>query len=711
MKKIYSLLAALIMLQFSLTAQTNTNPCAGLAKFTYNITGNTVKFTSAPNANISFHYWKLGDGATSNDANPSHIYANGSYRVVHYIKDTVHQCYDSAVAEFIIQSIINPCAGLAKFTYSITGNTVKFTSATNSNINFHYWKLGDGATSNDANPSHTYANGSYRVVHYIKDTIHQCYDSAVAEFRIQDTVNCPKPSFQWKRDSLNKRSITFYNTTGPLPTIYKFTWQFGDGASSTDPNPTHVYADTGVYNACLIIEQLNGQCKNYSCQTIIIRPLCDIKPDFTWESTALNPLKIYFKNISAPTTSPNVSFSWSFGDGTFSNDVSPQHLYTKPGAYQVCLKMQVTNTDCIKYICKQVIIDTPCDNLYAKFEWKQDSVHPLRGVQFINLSSPLFNTTQSGVRWNFGDGTTSSEWSPFHQYNEPGNYKVCLTIKYADSCYKETCNTVVVSRPDINCEEISKFRFERITNDSLGFYFVAKYRNPNWKYIWTFGDGQGMLGSEAKHRYEKPGKYTVCLTVYKSDNCASTTCMELTAGNIACTDVQFKFEYIKGYDVPNRIKFHAVSNAPLGSVKWLVYNTNSSSQTPVILYGIDPTYTFNQIGLYKVCAVGYTTTGCYKQYCDTLRIDKIVTPPTCELKIYPNPASSYIEFDVQAETSGSLILNIFDITGVKHMQLQVAAQQGNNHIRIPVELLSAGYYTIEILQSNGRVCKGKFQKI
>lgn len=611
------------------------------------------------------------------------------------------------------QTNTNPCAGLAKFQYSIDGNTVKFTSTpVNTNVQLiHFWKLGDGSTADNVNPVHVYANGSYRVVHYIKDTLHQCYDSAVAEFTIQNTTICPKPIFEWKKDSLNYKTISFYNTTGPLPTTYKFTWQFGDGTSSAEPNPKHVYADTGVYNVCLIIEQLNGLCKNYSCQTVVIRPNCEIKPDFTWEITAANPLKVYFKNTSAPNTTPNVIFTWSFGDGAFSNEVSPQHEYAKPGVYQVCLKMQVTNSSCIKYICKEVAIRPACNNLVAKFEWKQDSAHPLRGVQFINLSSPLSTTTQSGVRWNFGDGATSNEWNPFHQYNEPGNYRVCLTIKYADSCYKETCDTVVIPRPEINCQDISKFKMERFTDNRLGFYFNAIYKNPNWNYIWTFGDGTGMKGMEAKHVYDKPGKYVVCLTVYKTDNCASTTCIEVIAGNVACADFQFKFDYAKGTEVPNRISFHAVSNASLGSVKWLIYNTNSTSSSPVILYGVDPVYTFTQTGLYKVCAIGYSNTGCYREYCDTLRIDKVIAPQLCELKIYPNPASSYIEFDVQSEANGVLVINIFDMTGIKRSQFLVAGQQGNNHIRIPVETLSAGYYTIEILQSNGRVCKGRFQKL
>ena len=697
------------------------------------------------------------------------------------------------------QTNTNPCAGLAKFEFVIDGNTVKFTAVpTTSNLQLvHQWQFGDGTGSDLANPVHTYNPGSYRVVHYVKDTARNCYDSLVRELTIANT--CPPPKFEIKRDLNNPRSVTFYNVTGPLTTIYKFIWQFGDGTSSTEPNPTHVYADTGIYKACLIIEQLNGLCKNYSCQEIIIRPYCEIKPDFRWESNPANPLKVLFKNTSAPTTTPNVKFTWSFGDGTSSNEVNPEHGYEKPGIYKVCLKMQVVNSNCVKEICKEVIIRPGCENLFAKFEWKQDPSNPLRGVQFVNLSSPLTSVQPRvkwdfgdgegsnewnpfhqykcpgtykvclyvefypgclkqycaevviafpscerlqadfkwitdaahplrgvkfvnysaiicdtpGVRWNFGDGSPeSNEWAPFHKYEKPGEYKVCLKVGWRNDCVKEICKTIIIPRPDVDCEEISKFRFERVTNDALGFYFVAKHRNPNWKYVWTFGDGKGMPGDEAKHRYERPGKYTVCLTVYKSDDCASTTCVEVTAGRVPCDDVRLKFEAVKGTEIPNRVKFIAISNAPLLNAKWVIYNANTTTNNnPIVLYGTEPVYTFREKGLYKVCLFANTTNGCYKQYCDTLRIDKVILPNICEVKIFPNPATTHIEFDVESETNGLLTVNIFDVTGIRRSQFLIAGKQGNNHVKVPVEALSAGIYQLEIIRSNGTICKGKFQKL
>ncbi|HET9057517.1 MAG TPA: PKD domain-containing protein [Chitinophagaceae bacterium] len=612
----------------------------------------------------------------------------------------------------------NICIGLANFEYVIDGSTVKFSSlpTTSDTPRHHQWRFGDGSTSDDVNPIHTYAaGGTYRVVHYVKDSIRNCYDSLVKEITISNVSVCPKPKFEWKKDSINPKLIRFYNATGPLPTNYKFTWQFGDGSSSTELNPTHLYQDTGIYNACLIVERLNdSSCRNYSCQSIYLTPYyCKINPDFTWELlTDSSGTKVYFKNTSLPTISSNVKFSWGFGDGTYSNEVHPQHSYNKPGTYRVCLRMQVLNTDCIKEICKEIVVPSSCTSLGAKFEWRTDSLHPLRGIQFINLSSTLPGT-QPKVRWNFGDGSESNEWSPFHQYANPGEYNVCLKVAWGNDCVKEICKKLIILNPnnENNCEEISKFKFERTTDNVLGFRFSAIHYNANWKYVWTFGDGQGALGNEVNHSYQRPGKYKVCLTVYKSDECASTTCIEVVVGRIPCDELQLKSEYVKNLEIPNRVKFIAVTNTQLTNVKWVIYKSNASNSNPVILFGAESVYTFNEKGLYKVCLFASTVNGCYKQYCDTLRIDNVVTPAECLLQIYPNPATKYIEFDVKSETSGLLVVNIYDINGVRRTQFLATGQQGDNHLRFPIEVLPAGYYYVEVVRSNGKTCKGKFQKL
>jgi PKD repeat protein len=51
------------------------------------------------------------------------------------------------------------------------------------------------------------------------------------------------------------------------------------------------------------------------------------------------------------------------------------------------------------------------------------------------------------VRWDFGDGTESNEWSPFHKYEKAGTYRVCLKIAFFEGCTKEVCKTVVVPEP------------------------------------------------------------------------------------------------------------------------------------------------------------------------------------------------------------------------------------------------------------------------
>ncbi|QNA44455.1 PKD domain-containing protein [Lacibacter sediminis] len=515
----------------------------------------------------------------------------------------------------------NPCKGKAAFQLTISGNTVKFYSATTVNTPVvHSWKFGDGQTADGANPTHTYiASGNYRVVHYIKDTVLKCYDSAVKEFSIpQSLCDLVQAKFEWKKDSSNAFKVIFIN------------------------------------------------------------------------QSLLN---------SAATS---VSYKWIFGDGTFSTDANPAHAYTKPGVYKVCLVVTVSNT-CVREICKEVRIGE-C-NFDAGFSWVLDNAHPMRGVKFNPFPSPIASTPLS-VKWSFGDGTYSTEFSPLHQYQQPGTYKVCLRIEYFAGCVKEVCKEVTVP-PLENCEALSRFTMERISSSPHTLYFKAEANSSVIKYIWTFGDGTGALGATATHKYDRPGTYRICLTIYRSDNCASTTCKEVVIGDLNCEQTTMKFE-MQRMNPPhnNAVKFTAVSNQPITSQSWTIWRSNST--TPVKINVNDPTYIFQDTGYYKVCLRATTANGCVKEYCNYVHITYV--PRECHLQITPNPAIANIQFKVQVEIAKPVVASIIDMTGMRKAVFYLNAVPGVNTFTLPVTTLAPGYYTLEV-KVGDQVCTSKFQKV
>jgi PKD repeat protein len=337
------------------------------------------------------------------------------------------------------------------------------------------------------------------------------------------------------------------------------------------------------------------------------------------------------------------------------------------------------------------------------FKWTIDSIYPLRGVQFRN-TTPVLTTQVLPVRWSFGDGTESSEWSPFHKYEKPGIYKVCLKIAFFEGCTKEICKTVVVPEP-VNCERLSNFEVRQTTEPNT-IKAEAAFANSSLKYVWTFGDGTGAFTSSTSHKYARPGKYTICLTVYRGENCASTTCKEFTVGPLPCSLTIVKFEYQRLNAAGNTIKFNAVSNQPILSQRWTIQRDNAS--TPVVINTNNPTYTFTQSGIYKVCLRALTINGCVKEYCETIRIGEV--PPNCTLQVTPNPATTQIFFRLELRTAQTVTASLIDQSGVRRSVHFFNGAQGWNSFNIGIATLPAGYYTLEV-KYNGIVCVTKFQKV
>jgi PKD repeat protein len=606
--------------------------------------------------------------------------------------------------EATAQEPTNPCAGKADFQFTVNNLTVNFYSINTSNTQLsHRWHFGAGNNGSDAaNPVFTYSGpGIYKVTHYIKDVTRNCYDSTIKEIRVGNICELLKPKFEWARDTAHPARIKFYNVSqpNPPPTGVLFKWTFGDGTSSTERSPVHIYQQPGEYEVCLTMTLAGTNCTKTFCARVIVPPPCYLQPAFSWSAEPANPLKVKFTNQTVLTT-PNAQAKWSFGDGAGSSEWNPTHAYEKAGVYTVCLKVYISNT-CVKEICKQVVVRA-C-TIEPDFSWLMDSIYPLRGVQFKNQTLVL-STQPLRVRWSFGDGTESNEWSPFHKYEKPGTYRVCLKVAFFEDCVKEICKTIVIPEP-VNCERLSNFNY-RVTSEPNTIKVEAVAQHSTLKYVWTFGDGTGAFTSAAAHRYERPGKYTVCLTVYRGENCASTTCKEIIVGPIPCDLTWVKFEYERLNSVGNVIRFKAYSNQPLISQRWTIQKDNASS--PVVIQANNPTYTFTQPGVYKVCLRAVTLNGCVKEYCEVIRIGEI--PSTCVLTVAPNPATTQIAFRVELNGSQTITASIIDAMGVRRSVHFFNGTAGWNSFNIGIANLPTGYYSLEV-KYNGRVCTTKFQKV
>jgi gliding motility-associated-like protein len=221
---------------------------------------------------------------------------------------------------------VNPLPTITVVPASPTICSGKSTQVTASGGTTYVWTPATGlSNANIANPVADPAQTtSYQVT--VTDANNCSSDTTVTV-----TVN-PNPSAQFNPVSACAGTpVTFDNTSTP-GTGNNYLWYFGDGNSSTQSGPTHIYATSDSFQVTLIAEL--GSCNDTLTQTDFIFPAVNA-------AFAANPVSS-FNDSSDPVIFTNQSTSatiwyWNFGDNLSSGLASPSHVYKAPGNYTVTL--------------------------------------------------------------------------------------------------------------------------------------------------------------------------------------------------------------------------------------------------------------------------------------------------------------------------------------------------------------------------------------
>ncbi|MBX3056296.1 MAG: alpha amylase N-terminal ig-like domain-containing protein [Anaerolineae bacterium] len=242
-------------------------------------------------------------------------------------------------------------------------------------------------------------------------------DSGVQQFPVTWTFLTTPESIQAGFSSnspimVGDTAVFTNTTTGQQPLSYE--WDFGDGNGSTDPNPTHVYAEPGTYTVTLTAT--NEFETAVVADTFVVNPEA-LTAGFVSNSPVLVGDTAVFTNST--TGSGPITYTWDFGDDSGSNETNPTHVYAAPGTYTVTL--------------------TAVNEWETAVITSSFVVNPLPLVAAFSSNSPIVvgdtavftnSTTGSGpitYTWDFGDDSGSNEASPTHVYAAPGTYTVTLT--------------------------------------------------------------------------------------------------------------------------------------------------------------------------------------------------------------------------------------------------------------------------------------------
>jgi gliding motility-associated-like protein len=347
-------------------------------------------------------------------------------------------CYHSTVRNILVNPNVT-----AAFTTTANGCSplaVSFNNQSNNPGGAYLWNFGDGSpVSSVFSPSHIFTyNGPSDTTFNVSllaisnpAFVPNCNKTVTLPVRVYAK---PRPDFNMDPEILQlpNRVVTFSNLT-PYRPNWKYLWIFGDGTTDTSSALTlsHDYSslltELANLNVTVKLVAFNALgCADTIRKVLQIRP---IKPvvDFEPDTAGCAPLLVGFRNYSKYGN----QYFWTFGDGTSSTEQNPRKRYEAPGQYSVSLRVIGPGGE----------TTLKRDNIITVYEIPDASFTTVpRAPRALRIPEEKMNCfvryPQPGwtYEWNFGDGSTSREKDPVHQYKNPGSYNISLTVTSAEGC-------------------------------------------------------------------------------------------------------------------------------------------------------------------------------------------------------------------------------------------------------------------------------------
>jgi gliding motility-associated-like protein len=230
------------------------------------------------------------------------------------------------------------------------------------------------------------------------------------------------------RQKFPDATVIITNTTNPGP--WQYHWNFGDGTTSTATTVNnHIYQTPGVFTITLTVS--NRDCIETKTATIQIDPAPPVL-DFEYNpASGCVPLTVNFTNKSK--YADPATYAWQFGanQGT-SHATNPSYTYYEPGIYSVTLSASNSAGE-ISNITKQLIIEV-YDKPAARFDVKPRQIQFPGGKLYTDNQS--FDATS--YYWDFGDGTSSTDFEPQHVYTYEGVFTISLIASNVERCADTT---------------------------------------------------------------------------------------------------------------------------------------------------------------------------------------------------------------------------------------------------------------------------------
>lgn len=655
----------------------------------YIVTFKNLTTGASPNA---VYKWSLGNSITSQYFNAAATYIeekeytvtltviDGTQTVSKSLNITV---YKRPTVDFTVDKI----KGCVPFKVTYTSKS----TANDGDIRNYFWDFGDGTTKSGSNidtVSHLYTSAQKLNPRLIVTSSYGCQSSS-QKFNITEATAQVNSSFTADNTILCKtsQSVNFKTSTIIFDAL-NYLWDFGDGTVSNQKAPNHTYAQKGIYDVSLILNNPTVA----GCSSITKIPayinVSDFNSDFTVSSPVCNNTTTSFQNKSLVTPT---SSQWNFSDDNFASNYSGSSVnktFSKTGN----LNIRLINTF---GICKDTAQKTIVVNKA-----------PVLGGFIINTHNICTDTaimsfkdtcsTAVKWKWNFDSNNPnaiSTAQSPTYTYSSNNNYQVSLQVTDNAGCVASASKALPIQKP-----AISIYIPNPNPNDAyrgcLGFTVSFAATNPSLikSYFWDFGDGFTSSIAQPTHTYNFSGQYRVTLTYTTFSGCTSTISLanNITTSTKPTANFFYTANTVAANTVCGNTKITFTSTSP-NTDSWY-WNFGDNTNTNISSNNKIATHQYSDAGNWTVTLIAFNG-GCS----DTLKKPALIRtlPPFTNISSITNSCDgdrglvmfaqstrysnvstwdfgdSSIETTLSAKSPAS---NIYTKTGVYKVKLTAVAQ-------------------------------------
>jgi gliding motility-associated-like protein len=510
---IYSAGTATAQLQANFTADKQ-GGCSPLnVKFT-----NTTSGASA----AATWQWSFGNSNTSTLKDPGATYfTEKTYTITLTVKDGVNSSSKSmdivVYKKPTVDFTLSPPKGCVPLDVNFTANA----TAGDGTISNYLWDFGDGATvqgSNYKTAQHVYTFPQTPPITLNVTNSFGCYTTLTKTNQVTAVKGVIAAFIPSTTALCNAgESVNFVNSSSGSGTL-NYKWDFGDGSSSVEQSPTHIYSTKGVFIATLVVTSSDG------CSATLKSPAINVanfSADFDFPAKICADQNIVFINKS---TKPFDKAEWWIDNNNYSYDTyGDGNLYTsfyQSGEHSV--KLVVYYGTCSVTVTKKMTV--------VKLPALTGFIADLQGACGVPVKINYKDTSSEAVAWEwknsyYGSGFATTQNSSY-TYTSGGWEHVYLTVTNAGGCSSTVSKYINYEKPNVYIILTGNSTYQGCTG--LTVSFAANSDTAVTDYKWDFADGSPVSTEKTPtHTFNKAGYYSVSLTYTTFNGCKGVATSEI----------------------------------------------------------------------------------------------------------------------------------------------------------------------------------------